>query len=32
MSGTMRMRDVTVDDGIRQALVLSDTDKGFPSQ
>ena len=24
MSGTMRMRDVTVDDSKRQALVLSD--------
>lgn len=30
--GIMRMRDVTVDDSKRQALVLSDTVNGFPSQ
>lgn len=29
---SLRMRDVTVDDSMRQALVLSDTDNGFPSQ
>lgn len=28
MSGTMRMRDVTVDDSKHQALDLSDTDNG----
>lgn len=32
MVPSLRMRDVTVDDSMRQALVLSDTDNGFPFQ